>query len=141
MGRKRTARAPVQMALGLSASRRGGARPGAGRKPTGRYGKKDGAARAGVRHQERPQLASRHPVHVTMRVARGLPSLRTQRVLRMVEAVAQAPRVEGFCVVHFSIQKDHVHMIVEAADAPTLSCGMRSFAIRFALRLNRLMSR
>jgi REP element-mobilizing transposase RayT len=52
------------------------------------------------------------------------------------EAIRDTQR-EGFRIVHFSVQADHVHMIVEADDAGLLSQGMRSFAIRVARRVNR----
>src|SRR5262245_20700087 len=52
----------------LTFSRRGGVRRGAGRKPKG--------AKALVSHATRPALAARFPVLVTLKLARGLPSLR-----------------------------------------------------------------
>jgi hypothetical protein len=45
-----------------------------------------------------------------------------------------------FQVVHFSIQSDHVHLIVEASD-DGLGKGIRGFAISFARRLNGLLRR
>jgi putative transposase len=43
--------------------------------------------------------------------------------------------------VHFSVQRDHVHLIVEANDATALSRGMRGLAIRCALAVNRALGR
>jgi hypothetical protein len=51
------------------------------------------------------------------------------------------PNVDGFQVVHHSIQKDHVHLIVEATNRTTFSSGMRSLSIRLALRINWLLRR
>jgi hypothetical protein len=45
-------------------------------------------------------------------------------------------RIEGFRIVHYTVQSDHVHMIVEAEDTPTLSAGLKGFAVRAARRLN-----
>ena len=55
----------------------GGARPGAGRKPT--------RERAGVSHKTRERLASRFPVHVTVRLGPDLPGLRNERTLRVLK--------------------------------------------------------
>jgi hypothetical protein len=44
-------------------------------------------------------------------------------------------------VLHFSIQHNHVHLIVEARDTRTLSSGVRSVAIRVARYVNDLLSR
>jgi len=42
----------------------------------------------------------------------------------------------GFRIVQYSVQADHVHLIVEAENDAVLTNGMRSFAIRFARRVN-----
>ena len=44
-------------------------------------------------------------------------------------------------VVQFSIQHDHVHMMVEAADARALARAVQGMAIRMAKGLNKLMGR
>jgi hypothetical protein len=43
--------------------------------------------------------------------------------------------------VHYSIQNDHVHMIVEAASARDLACGLKAVAARFARGVNRVFHR
>ena len=48
---------------------------------------------------------------------------------------------ERFRVVHFSVQWDHVHLIVEASDERALSAGVRSVSIRIARYVNALLSR
>jgi hypothetical protein len=48
---------------------------------------------------------------------------------------------ERFRVLHFSVQWDHVHLIVEASDERALSSGMRSIAIRVARCVNELVMR
>ncbi len=42
----------------------------------------------------------------------------------------------GFRVVHYSLQQDHVHLIVEASDRAALSAGMRRLVIRLAKRID-----
>ena len=111
----------------------GGKRPGAGRKPSGR--------KVGVPHRTRPLHQTRHPVHVTLRALRGLPSLRADAVFPAVRrGLADASRGD-FRVVEFSVQRDHVHLIVEAPDANGLSRGVQGLAIRVAKRVNRVLGR
>jgi REP element-mobilizing transposase RayT len=107
---------------------RGGYREGAGRKKTGR--------RTGGSHRRRPELDPRHPVHVVLRSSRRLSwrEGRTYRVLRRVLGFyLQEP---GFRICHISIQKRHLHLIVEAAHRKALSDGMKSFATRAARAIN-----
>jgi hypothetical protein len=54
--------------------RRGGKRRGAGRKPTG--------LRAGERHAARPDFKPYHALHVVMRVAPSVGSLRRRRMYK-----------------------------------------------------------
>jgi hypothetical protein len=73
---------------------------------------------------------------------RGLPSLRKRRVVREIEACFRAgSEREGFRLVHYSIQRDHAHLIVEARHREALARGMRSLCTRFALAVNRALGR
>jgi len=112
---------------------RGGARKGAGRKPKGKT--------ALVSHKTRGRLASRFPVHVTVRLRAGLPSLRVERTYDVVRRVFADAEKAGFRVVHYSVQGNHVHLIVEAKDRESLSRGMQGLLIRFARGVNRLWGR
>jgi putative transposase len=78
---------------------------------------------------------------VTMRVRRGLPSLRRQIVFAElrhdIARASQAP----FRVVHFSVQSNHVHLLVEAHDKVSLARGTAGLSIRLARSVNRVLSR
>ena len=107
---------------------------------------------------------------ITTRLRGGLPSLRHPREAARVRAAlalanarfctavaadendapsAKATATVGtalvqsapFQVVHHSIQSNHLHLIVEAADRATLTSGMRGLLVRLARALNRLWSR
>lgn len=111
----------------------GGRRCAAGRKPTG--------PRAGVPHVARPDHKARHPVHVTLRAARGLPSLRRESIFVEMRRAFAFYKRPSFRLVHFSVQADHVHVIVEATDRAALSAGTRGLAIRLARTVNRVAER
>lgn len=112
----------------------GGKREGAGRKPRG--------AEAGVSHSSRPELASRHPVHVTLRLQTGLPSLRAKdRFLVVKRAFVKGCNRMGFRLCQFSVQGNHLHFICEAKDKRSLSRGMQGLSIRIARGLNNICKR
>jgi REP element-mobilizing transposase RayT len=95
-----------------------------------------------VPHQKREELAARYPVHVTLKLARGLPSLRKRQPYRvLLEAFAAMRAKEGFRLVHYSVQSNHVHVVCEARDRGELSRAIQSLAIRIAKRLNSLWRR
>src|SRR6185436_16442073 len=87
-------------------------------------------------------MAPRFSVHVTLKLARGLPSLRRRREHAvLLQAFALAGARGGVRVVHYSAQSNHVHLICEARDRRALSRGVHRLAIRVAKRLNRLWRR
>jgi REP element-mobilizing transposase RayT len=95
-----------------------------------------------VRHRKRQEHRAAHPLHVTMRsVFRPLRSAFVFPTIQLAIAGANRRYVELFRVVHFSVQADHMHLIVEALDKLSLSRGMRSLAIRLARNVNRLVAR
>jgi REP element-mobilizing transposase RayT len=93
-------------------------------------------------HRARPELNPRNPAHVVLRVERGLASLRQPRMYRAIRG-ALVPYVQrgDFRIVHISIQRNHLHLIVEAAGARALTLGMQSFTIRAARAINRVWRR
>ena len=111
----------------------GGKRRGAGRPPKG--------ARAGSPHKPRPALAARYPVHVVLRVVAAVGSLRRRRAYRAIQrATLTAARRDDFRIVQISIQRTHVHLLVEARDARALAIGMQGFQISAAKHLNAALS-
>jgi REP element-mobilizing transposase RayT len=63
---------------------------------------------------------------------------------RAFEAIRECLRAGSrpeFRIVHFSVQGDHLHLVVEAQDAKALSSGARGLSIRVARRLNRALGR
>lgn len=125
--------------------RRGGARRGAGRKP------KDGIPRTkrGVPHKSRPEVKARFSRHAVLKAVPAIGNLRKRHLyaaLRLA-TIAVALRelayddVNGaFRIIHISIQKTHIHMIVEADNKLAMSRGMQSFTISAAKHINRAYS-
>lgn len=113
----------------------GGKREGAGRPRTRPH---PGLEGPGVPHLLREQVNPRHPVHVTLKVRPGIGYLRAQRRAR---AIVRALNESGLRVVHYSIQGNHLHLIVEVDDNEMLARGMQGLAIRIAKRLNALQNR
>src|SRR5688572_11415111 len=135
--RRRRHEPAAQMELALeSRSKWGGKRAGSGRKKSER--------RIGVPHDARQPHARRFPVHVTLRTVREVGHLRAKKPFAVIREAMQAARKnprEGFRVVHFSVQGNHMHLIVEAKDAKTLGRGMQGLSIRIARGVNRLLRR
>ena len=133
----------VQLALPMPRKRdkngglRGGARPGAGRPK-----KPISEGRASEAHKVRPRIRAKQPVHVVMRADPVVGTLRTHAVFRAVREatlVAAYKHADTFRIVHLSIQRSHIHMIVEVANRMALAKGMQAFGISAAKQINALI--
>ena len=93
-----------------------------------------------VSHAPRPEVSG--PVHVTLKLRRCLPSMRTPRTYRVLErAFRQALGRNGLSVCAYSILSNHIHMFVEVDNKRGLSRGMQGLQIRIAKALNKLWRR
>ena len=110
----------------------GGARKGAGRKKS---------ENPGVSHLRRDDFHERHPVHVTMKLLPGLPSLRIRENSLVVLERLKAAQKKNCRIVHFSVQGNHLHLFVEAEGREALSGGMGGLAVRLSRGLNKHFGR
>ena len=108
----------------------GGRRSGAGRPPA--------PGRPKMGHDRRDEHEPRHPVLLTLRAASNVPSLRSIALFAAVRDSIASRGDAGFRVLHFSVQQDHVHAIVEADTHDDLTRGIRSLVIRIALAVKRV---
>jgi REP element-mobilizing transposase RayT len=111
----------------------GGAREGAGRKP---------GPNSRLRHGSREHFAKPLPAHVTLRMRDDVPSLRTVAIVHEVERTfARGCSRPGFRLVHYSLQGNHAHLVVEATDRDALGRGMKAIGARLARAVNRIADR
>lgn len=111
----------------------GGSRAGAGRPRRAR--------RRSVPHRRRVPHDPRTPVHVTLRAAARLPSLRGGAVFDAVRRALAASSGARFRLLHYSVQTNHVHLLVEADGGTALARGCQGLAVRVAKAVNRVLHR
>jgi REP element-mobilizing transposase RayT len=105
-------------------------------------GRRPRAERVGfVPHATRENHDWRHPVHVSMRRVKHAPSLRSERIFQAIRAQLARVKRRGVHVVHYSVQHDHLHLIVEGQDRHDLSAQMRKLFSRIALAVNAIAKR
>lgn len=82
------------------------------------------------------------PAHVTIRTVREVGNLRTKRRFHVVRsALTDGAERFGCRLIHFSVQKNHLHLIVEPRDRRALSRAMKGLQVRIARRLNKHLDR
>jgi putative transposase len=108
----------------------GGKRKNAGRK-------RKAGARKCVAHRPRPKMGRGNPVHTTLRARRDVRGLRHPDVFGAIKDAIRSASRPFFRIVHFSVQGDHIHLIIEATDRDALILGMRGLTVRLARAINR----
>jgi REP element-mobilizing transposase RayT len=111
----------------------GGKRDGAGRPPK--------TGRRSVPHARRSQHVPRCPAHVTLRAAADVPSLRSERLLAVFHSAFRAANSDRFRLLAFSVQKNHLYLVVEADEPTGFVRGVQGLAIRVAKAVNRALGR
>lgn len=109
-----------QPSLNLNKGRWGGRRSGSGRK---RIKSK------GVAHRTREKVTVRTPLHINFKYKT---SIRNKYCLKLLKRAIMNSRSHGLRIIHFSLQSNHVHLIIESENNDVLSKGMRSLTITFA---------
>lgn len=119
----------------VAKGKHGGRRANAGRK-------KSRELRYDPSHAKRPELSYKIPVHAMLRTVWSVPRLRQREGYEAIrKTLLHCLEGENFRVVHISIQKNHIHMVVEAANKRSLHRGMQRFAIRAARAINEAFDR
>lgn len=114
-----------QLQLNVYKGNKGGRRPGSGRK---RIHSK------GVAHRKRERVLQRTPVHVNFKYRT---SIRNKESLKLLKRAIVNARSHGLRILHFSMQSNHIHLILEAVNNEVLTKGMRSLTVTFAKGLNK----
>ncbi len=107
----------------------GGKRRGAGRKNKTRQ----------VGHMKRDTVNPKTPLHLTLKIRDAKWNLRCGEVAAAFKASGEGAKKFGLFILHYSIQRDHLHLLVETRDNESLGRGMRSFGSRFGKAIRRLI--
>jgi len=78
---------------------------------------------------------------VTLRACEALPSLRRDDVFAVARTAFSKTSKGRFRLLHYSVQRDHVHLLVEGDGVGELRRGIQGLAIRVAKAINRAIGR
>ncbi len=111
------------------------------KKVNGWGGKRRGAGRKNktqtVNHNARLKLTDKTPLHITMKLKRGLNGLRTVKMLNQLKISLGKAKMKGLRTIHFSLQSNHLHLFAESDDNHSLARGMNSLGARFGREIRK----
>jgi putative transposase len=94
-----------------------------------------------MRHVARPAHLEEVPVHVTVRAVPAAPYLRSERVFAALRAIFARASEKGFALLQYSVQANHLHLIVEATDGVAFARGVQRLLSRIAMAVNAIARR
>jgi len=92
----------------------------------------------GIRHRERPFLTKAASLHLTVKVKRIKADMKNKAVLSILKRAIMNARKQGLRVIHFTLEYDHIHLLIEAENNEILGKGMQSFGVTFSKAINRM---
>ena len=116
------------------------------RKPGGWGGWRPGAGRpklkGAVSHRTRARVSRHAPLHVTMKLDVGAPSIANRWLMaHVVRPAIRAAQKAWFRVIEFNVLGNHIHLIIEANGTDELARGVQGLAVRIARNTNSALNR
>jgi REP element-mobilizing transposase RayT len=69
---------------------------------------------AGIRHTERPKFTKSSSLHLTVKIKKIKADLKNKVILVILKKAILNARKKGLKVIHYSLEYDHIHLLIEA---------------------------
>lgn len=92
----------------------------------------------GIRHTRRFRLKKPSSLHLTVKVRDNKADIQSKRILKALHYAIKRARLKGLRVVHYTLEYNHVHLLVESVDNKILHKGMQAFGITIAKAINKI---
>jgi REP element-mobilizing transposase RayT len=89
----------------------------------------------GIRHRKREVITKPRPLHLTIKLIRA--DIQNKTILKGLRHAIQRARAQGLKIIHYSLERDHVHLYAEGAENQTLAKAMKALGVSFVRRINR----
>ena len=92
----------------------------------------------GIRHISRPAIKGVSALHLTIKVRENKAEIKSRKVLKALHHAIKRARLRGLKVIHYSLEYNHVHLLVECGSHVCLRKGMQALGISLAKAINRI---
>lgn len=92
----------------------------------------------GIRHTKRFRLKKPSSLHLTIKVRVNKADIQNKRILKALHHAIKRARLKGLKVIHYTLEYNHVHLLVESVDNKILHKGMQSFGITISKAINKI---
>ncbi|MBC7711716.1 MAG: transposase [Rhizobacter sp.] len=91
----------------------------------------------GIRHISRPKVLKPTPLHLTIKVRSNKADIQNKIILKSLHRAIIRGRLKGLKIIHYALEYNHVHLLVEACNNIVLHKGMQALGITFSKGINK----
>ena len=92
----------------------------------------------GIRHIRRERFNKPSALHLTIKVRENKADIQNKRILKALHHAIKRARLQRLRVIHYTLEYNHAHLVVEANDNKVLHKGMQAFGISIAKAINKM---
>lgn len=92
----------------------------------------------GIRHTARPLIKKASALHITIKVKKIKADIKNKSVLKLLHRGIANARKQKLRIIHFTLEYDHIHLLIEADNNLILGKGMKALGVTLAKGVNRL---
>ena len=91
----------------------------------------------GIRHIKREIIHRPTSLHLTIKVRENKADIKSKRILKALHHAILRARLKGLRIIHYTLEYNHVHLLVEASENKILQRGMLALGISFSKAINK----
>lgn len=91
----------------------------------------------GIRHVKRDRITKLTSMHITIKVRENKADIKSKKILNALHHAIWRARLKRIRVIHYTLEFNHVHLLVEADCHKVMHRGMQAFGISIAKAINK----
>lgn len=92
----------------------------------------------GIRHIRRERFNKPSAFHLTIKVREKKADIQNKRILKALHHAIKRARFQKMRVIHYTLEYNHAHLVVEAESNKIMHKGMQAFGISIARAINKI---
>ena len=95
----------------------------------------------GIRHIKRPPIKNPSSLHLTIKVRAIKADIQSKKILKALHHAIKRARLKKLKILHYTLEYNHVHLLVEACSSKVLHQAMQALGISFSKAINKAKSK
>lgn len=92
----------------------------------------------GIRHISRERVNKPTAFHLTIKVRENKADIKNKRILKALHHAIKRARLKKLRIIHYTLEYNHIHLLVETDHHRILHCGMQALGISLSKAINKM---